>query len=631
MTMVLAASLPGLTFAQAAQSNIRQDEFSAAATEFGVPANILLALSYNQSLWQTNTGMSVDGGYGLMDLRAYAPSIVSGRDGSSVATPKKPANYYTLDTAASLLHLPAATLKSNQQQNIRGAAAVLAQDARQLHGGNLPGNINDWYDALAVFSGATDGMSASTFAGDVYATVKSGASATTEDGQRINLAALPTVSPNTNSLASLGLGTLPQTPNGTAKKAECPATLTCQFVPAAYAQDDPSDPTNYGNYDPAHRPQDMQIRYIFIHDGEGPYDSIIHHFQDPTAYDSAQYVISTRGDITQMVKNEDVSWGVGNWNLNMHGINIEHAGFAAQGASWYTPAMYQASATLVRWLAGKYDIPLDRAHILGHGDVMRGPAAGQAAQHWDPGPYWNWNYYMDLVRGETPEQASADFAHDQKLRKGDVITIAPNFATNQPPVTDCQTGTCISEPRQGANFVYLHTAPNERAPLLSDPYMHTDGSPGTTEDDDWGDKAPSGFDYVVADVHDNWTAIWYAGQEAWFYNPHGIDRVTRKDWSATLAPRPGLASIPVYTNAYPEASAYPAPVPVQPQGKAYVLPAGQVYATTGQTVNSDYYYDATVNRSLPDDHMIVRGNQRYYEISFNHHIGFVKTEDVVLE
>ena len=61
------------------------------------------------------------------------------------------------------------------------------------------------------------------------------------------------------------------------------------------------------------------------------------------------------------------------------------------------------------------------------------------------------------------------------------------------------------------------------------------------------------------------------------------------------------------------------------------MAAGQVYPTTGQAVTSDYYYDATVNYSLPDDHMIVVGKQKYYEISFNHHIGFVKVEDVALQ
>lgn len=622
-------------FAQGAQTS-RQQLFTSAAQEFNVPENVLLALSYNESHWISNTGMSSDGGYGLMDLRSYQGKVVSGRDGSIVTPAKQPASYYTLDQAAKLLNVSPRTLETNDQQNIRGAAAVLAQDAKQLNGGHVPTSVNDWYSASAEYSGATTTTSASTFASDVFATVKSGISLTTADGQAMSLQALSSVQPNTGSLSALGLKTTPMSmaQNTSSQLPECPSTLNCRFVPAAYTSDDPNDPTNYGNYDFANRPTDMQIKYIYIHDGEGSYDSIVNHFQDPLAYDSAQYVVSSQGAITQMVTNEDVSWGVANWNMNMHGINIEHEGFAAQGASWYTPAMYQASATLVRWLANKYHIPVDRQHILGHDNIMYGPAARQANQHWDPGPFWDWNYYMDLVRGETPEQAAADYTTSSlaslTIKKGDVVTISPNFVTNQPVITDCQTGTCVTLPKQGANFVYLYTQPSNGSPLLSDPYLHTDGSAGTTQDNDWGDKAPSGFKYVVACVQGSWVGIYYAGQVGWFYDPCGPGQTAHPSHSETVTPRPGLSSIPVYTNAYPEASAYPPVIPVQPQGTAYSMAAGQKYITTGEAVPGDYFYDWTWNYSAPDDHMVVVGGQKYYKITFNHHVGFVKIGDVVV-
>ncbi len=633
---IVGMGLSPMATAASAGGQVQQQYFASAAQEFGVPENVLLAVSYNESHWEFSPGVSNDGGYGIMDLRAYTPTVVSGRDGKIVKNPNSiSSDYNTLNKATQLLHVSMNTLKTDQRQNVRGGAAVLAQEARDLSDGRLPTNANDWYSAVAKYSGANNTGDASTFADSVFNTIKTGATSTSGDNQSVNLPAAHDVQPNTHGLSALHLTPMSVLPP-TGTKAECPKTLSCRFVPAAYAQDDPNDPTNYGNYDPANRPKDMQIRYIFIHDGEGTYDSIINHFQDPTAYDSAQYVISSQGNITQMVKNEDVSWGVANWNLNMHGINIEHEGFAAQGAQWYTPAMYQASATLVRWLSNKYHIPVDRQHILGHDNIMHGPAAGQASQHWDPGPYWNWTYYMDLVKGKTPQQAAADYVRSSSdlmrapVRKGDVVTIAPNFKTNQPIITDCQTGSCITLPRQGASFVYLHTQPSDTAPLLSDPYLHPDGSAGTTVDSDWGDKAPSGFKFVVAGVHGNWTAIWYAGQKAWFYNPAGPDRTAHKSWNATMRPRPGLSSIPVYTNAYPEASAYPSDIPAQPQGTAYSIPAGQKYAVDDESVGSDYFYDETVNYSLPDDHAIVVGNQRYYEINFNHRIGYVKVGDVVI-
>lgn len=632
-TAILSTNM--LSFAQG-DSTTLQSQFTAAAQEFNVPVSVLLGVAYNESHFESPSGMSSDGGYGTMDLRTYVATTVSARDGKQVTVPKQAANYYTLDQATKLLNESATTLETDVQQNIRGGAAVLAQDARQLNGGNLPNSVADWYSAVADFSGATSSTTASQFADDVFSVITSGTTLTTSTGQVITLPATTGVQPNKNTVSALGLRAMSTTP-ATGQPAECPTTLKCRFIPAAYAQDSPTDPTNYGNYDPANRPKDMSINYIYIHDGEGTYDSIINHFQDPTAYDSAQYVISSTGDITQMVTNEDVSWGVFNWHMNMHGINIEHEGFAAQGASWYTPAMYQASATLVRWLANKYHIPLDRQHILGHDNIMADFTSVQAQQHWDPGPFWNWNYYMDLVKGETPEQAAADYTAGSAvstilpIRQGDVVTIAPHFATNQPVVTDCQTSPCVTLPKQGTDFVYLYSQPNTNASLLSDPYLHTDNSAGTTQDNDWGDKAPSGFKYTVAAVQGDWVGIWYAGQTGWFYNPHGSNQVAYRSMSTTITPKPGLSSVPVYTSAYPEASAYPSVIPVVPQDTPYTMAAGQSYVVDAAPVTSDYYYDATINYSLPDDHMIVVGKQKYYEISFNHHVGFVKVGDVVIK
>ena len=56
-----------------------------------------------------------------------------------------------------------------------------------------------------------------------------------------------------------------------------------------------------------------------------------------------------------------------------------------------------------------------------------------------------------------------------------------DYATNQPPMTSCdKTGTCTPLPAHGTNFVPLHTAPDAASPLITDPVVHPDGSPGTT-------------------------------------------------------------------------------------------------------------------------------------------------------
>lgn len=59
--------------------------------------------------------------------------------------------------------------------------------------------------------------------------------------------------------------------------------------------------------------------------------------------------------------------------------------------------MYRQSAKLVRYLAHRFGVPLDRAHILGH-DNVPGPNADKIkSMHWDPGPYWDWAHYFDLL------------------------------------------------------------------------------------------------------------------------------------------------------------------------------------------------------------------------------------------
>jgi hypothetical protein len=208
--------------------------------------------------------------------------------------------------------------------------------------------------------------------------------------------------------------------------------------------------------------------------------------------------------------------------VNMHAINIENEGFAAQGSTWYSEAMYTSGAALVRYLAARYGIPLDRAHILGHEDVPGPTSSLTAAQHWDPGPFWNWNHFMAPVHGVSD---SGERARGGSAVRGihHLVTIDPAFASNMPPVTDCQGRGCVLLPARPANFVYLHTGPGGSFPLTGDPVLHP-GSSGTTADSDWGDKAATGETFVFAGRKGDWTAIWFSGRKAWFYDPPGTQR-----------------------------------------------------------------------------------------------------------
>jgi len=192
------------------------------------------------------------------------------------------------------------------------------------------------------------------------------------------------------------------------------------------------------------------VQYIVIHDTEASWDTTLKLVQDPTYVSWHYSVRSTDGLIAQHVPTKDVAWHAGNWYVNMHSIGIEHEGFAPSGATWYSEPMYRNSAKLVKYLADKYDIPLDRGHILGHDQVPGITPAGVAGMHWDPGPYWDWQHYFQLMGA--PLQAHA-------VASSDVVRILPGFEGNVHPVTGCETATVACEP-QGANFVYLRTAPS---------------------------------------------------------------------------------------------------------------------------------------------------------------------------
>lgn len=623
LALALIASLAALASPLAAAPEAQtgsgrlQAAFAAAARESGVPERVLLAVSYNVSRWEQHGGQpSTTGGYGVMHLRDVSglrPSDGKGDERTRAPRPDpNDPSLRTLLTAAQLLGLSPDALKRDARENVRGGAALLAQYERQLLG-RLPANEADWYGAVAKYSGSQEAAVALDFAGNVYATMRQGAARTTLDGQQVALPA-GEVRPNTSTANGLQLRADRNT-----RLPECPIGLDCRFIPAAYQQNNPADPSDYGNYDLANREADgLNIRYIVIHDAETTYEGTIQIFQDPTAYVSAQYVIrSSDGQVTQMVENKNVAWNAGNWYINTHAIGIEHEGFAIEGATWYSEQMYRASAKLVRYLARRYNIPLDRAHIIGHDDVPGPTPSIVPGMHWDPGPFWDWARYMELVGA--PVGSDSD-------PTGNILTINPNFATNRPYLTYCDPTTtppaCGPLPAQPSNFVYLRTAPSMDAPYITDQYLSGD----PTDAAYWGDKAVTGQQFVRAGRQGAWEAIWYGGQMAWFYNPLNVNANTRR--GLVITPRKGLASIPVYGRAYPEAAAYPAGTTPQDIVPIYTMPAGQRYVASG-VMRGDYYWAPTYAPTLVgSDHVVVTGQTTYYQIFFNHRIAFVMTGDV---
>ncbi len=337
--------------------------------------------------------------------------------------------------------------------------------------------------------------------------------------------------------------------------------------------------------------------------------------QDPTYLAWNYTVRSSDGHVAQHLDANDVGWHAGNWYVNMHSIGIEHEGYAADGATWFTESMYESSAALVTYLAHEYDIPLDRAHIIGHDQVPGILPKYVRGMHWDPGPYWDWNHYFYLLgaplgRGirATPTNVQGGLLGREggaglrgKPAQGHRMQRRPEFAA----------------PDQGSNFVYLRTAPRAKAPLVKDVGLHRHGF-STTDVADVGARADAGQKFVVADTSGSWIAVWYLGEKGWIYIPPGHSPLVRSSGTRVLATG---VSAPVYGRAYPERGAYPETIPYQRVGSAAVCDRRRTASTVlaDDHVATDYYYATTYNDSVPDDHTRRgEGKDPYYEIWFGH-------------
>ena len=106
---------------------------------------------------------------------------------------------------------------------------------------------------------------------------------------------------------------------------------------------------------------------------------------------AAHYVVRKDGHITQMIRELDVAYHAGNRSYNERSVGIEHEGFVDRPED-FTAEMYAASARLTAGICARYDIPVDREHIIGHVEVP-------GTDHTDPGKHWDWDRYMKLVRG----------------------------------------------------------------------------------------------------------------------------------------------------------------------------------------------------------------------------------------
>ena len=362
--------------------------FQSAAQEFNVPLPILEGIGYIETHWTQIAGR------GVMGLRNDSRFS------------------YSLDSASKLIGLPVDSLLSNPYQDIRGGAAYLSElrDQANRDSAVVTGNLTSWAGVIARYSGIPQPEIATDFA---YHTLEELQMGINEDGivipaEAINLDNFP----ESVKATGFGMGGKPPIPVWVGSP-------------------------NYSSR------RGAPIVFVIIHDTEEQFDYAVSLFENRRDEASAQYIIRSQdGYIDQCVHDKDKAWAVVCWNPIT--LNIEHEGFAS-APSFFTETEYESSARLTAKLCEKYDIPEDSLHIFGHNawtypwfnlipfslyTQYVGTDYAHCNTHTDPGPYWNWHHYFDLIHSYDTTCAAvtgaAPATGDSVVPVDSIITISFN-------------------------------------------------------------------------------------------------------------------------------------------------------------------------------------------------------------
>ncbi len=136
------------------------------------------------------------------------------------------------------------------------------------------------------------------------------------------------------------------------------------------------------------------------------------YFAGPTAPQASAHYMVDNDTVVQGVRDEDVAWAAPGCNHN--GLQIEHAGYAAQGAAgWddaYSQAMLALSARLTAKLCNRHALPVRYVDAAGLREGRRGitthaavSEAFKKSTHTDPGPAFPMADYIAAVKaGSVP-------------------------------------------------------------------------------------------------------------------------------------------------------------------------------------------------------------------------------------
>lgn len=158
--------------------------------------------------------------------------------------------------------------------------------------------------------------------------------------------------------------------------------------------------------------REVAVELVVIHTSEndcapGVALAVAHYFAGPGAPEASSHYVVGPELVVQCVHEEDTAWHAP--GANAWGIGIEHTARASFTAETWeldaVEAMLSRSAALVAAICRRHGIPVVRldaeqlragaAGICGHVDVSR---AFRKSDHFDPGPSFPWDRYLELVR-----------------------------------------------------------------------------------------------------------------------------------------------------------------------------------------------------------------------------------------
>ena len=298
-----------------------------------------------------------------------------------------------------------------------------------------------------------------------------------------------------------------ETPGGASYKVKAVQTKSTEYGPAIW---NPAPTCNYSSRN------GTAISAITIHTIQGTYAGAISWSQNCSSSVSYHYVVrSSDGQVTQMVNEANKAWHVG--SENPYTIGYEHEGYI-DNASWYTMAMYNASAGITRDICQSgYGInPLRTfsgpattgTNVLGGCTKIKGHQHFPNQTHTDPGINWNWSLYYTLVNNaptqNTVTTATGSF-FDTGGSGGNYANDERYFTLIQPAGASSITMTFSAfSVEANWDYLYIYDGATNAAPLIGT-YTGT-SSPGTVTSS--GGSLLIEFRSDCATVNTGWSATW---------------------------------------------------------------------------------------------------------------------------